>query len=152
MNTRHNKSSIMLLEIMINICFFAVLIAVCMQLLVHALKTSSNSTDLNHAISLVQSVAEVYQSSDGDEAIVKDSFSDGETLTDVDTLFIYYDSDYKQCAKDEAKYYIVVEYDRELSLKTAGISFYRINGDEEVYSINASVHEKHVRGGDINGD
>ncbi len=102
MNTHHSKSFIMLLEIMINICFFAAMISICLVLLFRALRISDRSEDLNHGVTLVNSAAALYEGCSGDTEKTAKSYRYAEA--EPDRCFVYFDDQYQECAKKDAAY------------------------------------------------
>ncbi|MBQ8279794.1 MAG: hypothetical protein IJZ23_08160 [Roseburia sp.] len=133
---RHPKSSLFLMEIMLNILFFAVLVTICLQLFFKAHNLSENTSALHRAITACTSIAEVYQSNPDGEEVVLTVYPDAIALNK--TLLIYFDAEYKPCNAAASSYRAVLEHDD--TLHTAIISFYSQEDDEAIYSLSVSSY------------
>ena len=70
-----SKSSIFLLEILINILLFSVLCVCSLQFFIKSYQLTDNTTTLHHAVTACNNVAAVFQSGDGTLASVEEVFS-----------------------------------------------------------------------------
>ena len=71
MNDHSSKASLFLMELIIAILIFSLSSALCVQLFAKAHLLSNKTKDLNHAISLCESVAEVYYGVNGVYSLVE---------------------------------------------------------------------------------
>lgn len=86
MAQKSNKSSLFLIELIVGLLFFSLCSAVCVQLFARAHLIKENTAQLNKAITLSQSVAEIFRSAGGSsEALV--SYLDGAVRNDQEILF-----------------------------------------------------------------
>ena len=61
MQTKNSsKSGIFLMELILSILFFSIAAAVCVKLFVTAHRLSDQSVNLNHAVSMAESIAEAF--------------------------------------------------------------------------------------------
>ena len=132
---RHPKSSLFLMEIMINILFFAVLVTICLQLFFKAHTLSENTSVLHRAVTTCTSIAEVYQSSTDGEEIILSVYPN--TLFLEDTILIYFDKNFIPCQKTSGAYRAMIE---KVAENSAMISFFATDNMEVLYSIEVSSY------------
>ena len=109
----HSRSGIFLMEIIIAILFFALVSAVCLQIFVKAHGMSSRTAELNLAVSLTSSMAELAQDADRPEDVFDAAagFFAGESgggaavsvetpAPAADSMVVCFDSDRKVCRPD----------------------------------------------------
>lgn len=133
---RHPKSSLFLMEIMINILFFVLLTTICLQLFFKAHTLSENTTVLHRAVSACTSIAEVYQSNSDGEEVILTIYPDAIALKK--TLLIYYDKQFLPCKETESAYRAVLIDDE--SQHTVDISFYAQDEAEPLYVLSVSSY------------
>lgn len=132
MKYQQSRSSIFLMEIILNILLFAVLVIVGLQFFIKAHNLTNQATELQRAVSCVTSVASVYENGDGSLGSIQELYPYAVRMEQQVT--IYYNDSYQECEKDDASYYVSIneEATNVSSLKKAIITFY--NKDfEEVY-------------------
>lgn len=132
---RHPKSSLFLMEIMINILFFAVLVTICLQLFFKAHNLSEETTALHHAVTACTSIAEVYQSNPDCKEVVMIVYPDAIALDS--TILIYFNEAYEPCKETESSYRAVLEH---TGSSDANITFYAQNNRESLYSLKVSSY------------
>ena len=132
---RHPKSSLFLMEIMINILFFAVLVTICLQLFFKAHTLSENTSVLHHAVTTCTSIAEVYQSNTDGEEIILSVYPNALFLED--TILIYFDENFMPCQKASGTYRAMIE---KVADDSAMISFCAFDSTENLYSITVSSY------------
>ncbi len=130
------KSSIFLLEIMLNILFFAILATICIQLFFKARMLSKNALLLDHAVATCTSIAEVYQSVQDGKEIIMTLYPDAIELNE--TILLYFNENRLPCTEADSFYRVVLEYDERQH--TAKISFYPKDGTSLIYSLEVSSH------------
>lgn len=130
------KSSIFLLEIMLNILFFAILTTICIQLFFKAHILSKNTFLLDHAVAACTSIAEVYQSDPNGKEIIMTLYPDAIELNK--TILFYFDENHLPCTETNSTYRAVLEYDE--IRHTAKISFYPKDGTSLIYSLDVSSY------------
>jgi len=132
---RHPKSSLFLMEIMINILFFAVLVTICLQLFFKAHNLSENTTTLHHAVTACTSIAEVYQSNYDAKEVISTIYPDSIALNS--TILIYFDENYQPCAEASGIYRAVLDHSGS---PNANITFYVQESGEVLYSLDVSSY------------
>ena len=100
------KSSMFLMEILINILLFSLLCVCSLQFFIKALKLTDDTTTLHHAVTACNNVAAIYETSDGDIADIWEIYSyalhvDGQVM-------IYFDEHYEECSREDSTYYILI--------------------------------------------
>lgn len=102
----HSRSGIFLMEIIVAILFFALVSAVCLQIFVKAHGMSIRTAELNMAVSLTSSMAEIAQDADGSE----DAFDTAAGFWSVgsfdgeigeSSMIVYFDDNRKACSPDD---------------------------------------------------
>ncbi len=130
------KSSIFLLEIMLNILFFAIVATICVQLFFKAHTLSQKAQTLHHAVTTCASIAEIYQSEQNGKEMVLSFFPNAIELDS--TILFYFDKNYVPCNEIDSSYRAVLEY--ENFNHTAKISFFQKGSTEEIYSFTFSSY------------
>lgn len=132
---RHSKSSLFLIEIMLNLLFFAVLVTICLQLFFKAHNLSKDTTVLHRAVTACTSIAEVYQSNLGEEDMLLTIFPEAVFLTD--TILIYFDSDFAPCSEFDSTYRAVLTTNAD---DTLSIRFLRKESSDAIYQLSVSSY------------
>ena len=133
---RHSKASLFLLEIMLNILFFAVLVTICLQLFFKAHNLSTDTTAMHQAVTACTSIAEVYQSTPNGEEMILNIYPDAIILND--TIIIYFDYTFSSCALFESNYRAVLsKHDNEDILE---ISFFKKDEADAIYQLCVSSY------------
>lgn len=141
MRHRSNKSTLMLLEIMINICFFSALIAICLVLLFRAFHISNQAVGVNHGVSILNSIAAVYESSNGDYNVILSRFPEADI--EDKTLFFYYDEAFQATGKSDASYQAILTSDSDApadEMQIAHLAFEQITNQELLYEEDLTIH------------
>lgn len=133
---RPQKSSLFLLEIMLNLFFFIILVTVCLQLFLKAHQLSKNTTLLHRAVTVCTSIAEVCQSNLGETDILQTIYPEALILND--TLLIFFDSNFTACSEFESIYRVFLFENRDDN--TITIRFLRKNDTNIIYELKASSY------------
>ncbi len=134
----HSHSSVFLLELMINIVLFSIVITVCLRIYLLGYKKSQETTQLTHAIVLVQDVCDCFQSCYGDSEKMLSYFPNG-ILQSTD-MTLYYDQDFQKSSDLQDVYEIRISFTSDHSLNTANIRFVNVATEAEIYHITTTVH------------
>lgn len=132
---RHPKSSLFLMEIMINILFFAVLVTICLQLFFKAHNLSEDTTALHHAVTACTSIAEVYQSNPNCKEVIMMVYPDAIALDS--TILIYFNESYQPCNEAESSYRAILDHTNSSNVN---ITFYSQDNGEILYSLMVSSY------------
>lgn len=133
---RSQKSSLFLLEIMLNLLFFVILVTICLHLFLKAHHLSKDTTLLHRAVTVCTSVAEVCQSSLGETDIFQTIYPEALFLND--TILIYFDSNFTACSEFESIYRVFLSENKETGSIT--IRFLRKNDTNVIYELEASSY------------
>ena len=126
-----SKSSMFLLEILINILLFSFLCVCSLQFFIKSYQLTENTTSLHQAVTACNNVASVFQTGDGSTAIIEKTFRT--TVVGQGELFIYLDENYQECDSQYVAYYMTVT-ERISTIPSITITFYK-NGEDATYSI-----------------
>ncbi|MGN0351753.1 MAG: hypothetical protein ACI4ES_08880 [Roseburia sp.] len=135
MKQQHSKSSIFLMEIILDIFLFSILLTVCLQLFSKSDSLSAKSGRLEHAVLCCTSIAETFQSAADGKSALLEAYPDSTNLDNG--LLIYFDDSFTECHMSAATYKAIVELDQKTP-STIQISFYSLNGNEAIYTLSAS--------------
>ena len=111
---RHSKSSLFLMEIILNILFFSILATFCVQ------------------------IAEICQSTDSPEETLSSIYPESMSLNE--TILIYYNKDFLACGKQNAVYRATVDFLPD-QLATIHITFLDTSTAETLYELSASCYQ-----------
>ena len=117
------KSSMFLMEILINILLFSLLCVCSLQFFIKALNLTENTTTLHHAVTACNNVAAIYETGEGN---IEDIWNLYSYALHVDgQVMIYFDENYEECSREESIYYVFIK-----------------SGNSEIPSIDISFHHQ----------
>lgn len=140
---QRTKSSMFLMEILINILLFSILCVCSLQFFMKSLHLTDETTTLHHAVTACSSVASVYEAGDSSIDCILEAYP--HALHTVNKIIIYYDESFIECQRENASYYVHITGNVEVTSKIL-IEFYA--KDEVIYSITA-CHYEPLTPGDI---
>lgn len=141
MKRTHSRTSIFLMEIILNLLLFSILLTVGLQFFIRAHTLTEDTSRLHQAVSSCKSVASVFENGNGTRSDFLESYHYSVNLDNKTLLFL--DEHFQECQKDDACYYITITIsDTETDgLKKAYITC--SSADHEViYTINACNYKK----------
>lgn len=143
-NKSKSRTALFLMELIIAILFFSIASAVCMQLFAKAHLTSVKTKELNKAVSIAQSYAEVMRGTDGSMESIVQCFP--EAIVVDNYMEIFYDSDFNVCSPDAAEYVSDVTITPNGSIQNMSIVFVKLSDNTEVYRLNATKYMNTPKG------
>lgn len=137
---KKNGSKLFLTELTIAIFFFAVVVAICIQLFANSYTTGRKSKELTEAVNLTSNFAEFYYSWNEEEESLKAVYPYAEY--DGKTVIINYDEDFNETSS-KGEYLLRIELVNKEKLQVADIRFFD-EDNEEIYRLNVEriAHEK----------
>ncbi|WP_051204596.1 hypothetical protein [Butyrivibrio sp. VCD2006] len=101
-HTRHSKTSLFLMELIISIMFFSISGAICIQLFVNAHSLSEESIELNNSVLWTQNISEVFHGCKGNLHDIANFFADNSVVLvsyednpEIGTMVMYFDENWK---------------------------------------------------------
>lgn len=125
---RNSKSSVFLMELLIDILLFCVLCGCSLLIFSKSTNLINDSKNLRYASSLCSCIASVYQGADGDYERMQDFYPYASLTDSENALVLYFDKDGNHCTAD-AKYYTVNITPSKSTANEVTVSFYDCNGD-----------------------
>ena len=129
---RHSKSSLFLMEIILNILFFSILVTFCLQIFFKAYRISEDTSVLHRAVTICSSIAEICQSTEDTgevlQAIYPDAVNQGENT------IIYFDDRFLQCSEAKAVYQVCVTPAQD-ALVSYNVIFSKIETTDTIYTL-----------------
>lgn len=112
MNKQSSRSSLFLIELVLSIFFFIVTSAVCLQLFVTTYFLSRETIETNQAVLWSQNLAEPFLGSMGNYSIVKDLYSDKDSISEFSFspdkyILLCFDKDWNYIESFADSYYVV---------------------------------------------
>lgn len=139
MNKLKSKTSLVLMELIVTILFFSLASAVCVQLFVRSHLLNKETRELNNAINICQSIAEVMNGTDGSLEQIQAYFPSA--TGDDDYFVIYYDENFKSTLDmDNYAYCADVTVTPIGNLYNMSILFEKKPDYDVVYSLSASKY------------
>jgi hypothetical protein len=142
-NYIRSKSSLFLMEIILNILLFAVLLSISLQMILKAHTLTADTTLLHRAVTICSNVAGCFENGDGTLASIREVYPLG---NGTDThLAIYFDDSFAECSKAAAVYVVSVGYVKDSGaadnshLTEISISFGM--DSQTIYSVRACHYE-----------
>lgn len=131
-----SKSSLFLLEIIIDLFIFAFLCAYGLMFFIKSTNLTTQTTTLHQAAKITSCVANIYESSDGNlDAVLEEYVTGNET---ENGLILYFDTSYVPCAEADASYLCIVRK-QETTLSKIQVDFCDVDATP-LYSIEASCY------------
>ena len=132
----HTKSSMFLMEILINILLFSLLCVCSLQFFIKALQLTDNTTTLHHAVTTCNNVAAIYETSNGELTDIWEAYP---YALHVDKqVIIYFDENYEACQMQESVYSVLVNQ-LDSTIPSVEISFH--NDTTAYYMLQAYCYE-----------
>lgn len=142
--TSKSRTALFLMELIIAILFFSIASAVCMQLFAKAHLTSVKTRELNKAVAIAQSYAEVMRGTDGSMDSIVAEFP--EAIVTDNYMEIFYDSDFNICAPDKASYVSDVTITPNGAIQNMTVVFVKLSDYSEIYRLDATKYMNTPRG------
>ena len=124
MNIRnHSKSSLFLLEILINLLFFSILLCICLRFFSFAHRKTNDAIVLEQAVTWCNNLAAIYQNSNKGIEDLETDFPNAFVLSEQVTLYL--NRDFKSVSESQEHYYhiILTKDDTNPRLQQASIRF-----------------------------
>lgn len=136
MGYERSKSSMFLLEILINILLFSILCVCSLQFFIKALNLTEDTTTLHHAVSACNNVAALYEVGNGTTDDIEIAYP--YSIQAADQVIIYLDENYEECQRESYKYSILVNK-CDSDIPCVEIIFH--DDEETYYSIKAYCYQ-----------
>lgn len=143
-NLPKSKTALFLMELIIVILFFSIASAVCMQLFARSHTIGQQTRELNHAVAIAQSYAEVMRGTDGSMESILAAFPDA--VAEDNYFEVFYDSDFQVCDPSSAAYVSDVTITPNGAIQNMEIRIVRLNDYSEIYSLNATKYMNTPKG------
>lgn len=128
-----SKSGLFLMELILAIFFFSIAAAICVRLFVTSHQLSRESVQLNHAVTMAESIAEAFYGCNGEKAqlvsLLADLYSEPEALLDA--------SDTAAGSAETLSFFSVYDNDKDI---TARIT---ISQDGELVTCHIGIYNDH---------
>ncbi len=136
----HSRTGLFFIELMLNILFFSVLIALCLQFFFKAHTLSCSTTALYRASDTCASIAEVYQTGTNGKESLLHIYPDAILLNE--TLLIFFDESFNSCPEIESTYRALVSFSND-AYDTIEITFSDNSSSSELYQLKVSGYHPH---------
>ena len=136
MGYERSKSSMFLLEILINILLFSILCVCSLQFFIKALNLTEDTTTLHHAVTACNNVAALYESGNGSTDYIEKAYP--YSIQTANQVIIYLDENYEECQR-EASHYSILVSQCDGDIPYVEIVFH--DEEESYYSIKAYCYQ-----------
>ncbi|MCR5268475.1 MAG: hypothetical protein K6E16_08160 [Lachnospiraceae bacterium] len=143
-NLPKSKTSLFLMELIIVILFFSIASAVCMQLFAKSHTIGKQTQELNHAVAIAQSYAEVMRGTDGSMESILAAFPDA--VAEDNYFEVFYDEQFQVCAPDKAAYVSDVTITPNGAIQNMEIRIVKLSDYSEIYTLNATKYMNTPKG------
>ena len=141
MKRTHSRTSIFLMEIIINLFLFSILMIAGLQFFIRTHTLTEKTSRLHQAVTSCKNVASVFENGDGSRNDFLEFYPYTVSLDSKILLFL--DSDFQECEKQQACYYITITIK---DTETDGLSKAHITcttaDNEVIYSLNACHYSR----------
>ena len=132
-----SKSSMFLLEILINILLFSILCVCSLQFFIKSLNLTEDTTTLHHAVTACNNAAAIYESGDGTIEYIGTAYP--YSIHTENQLIIYLDDNYEECQREAHSYSVLIS-SCDKDIPSVEITFHDADG-ENYYSIIAYCYQ-----------
>lgn len=140
---KQSKTSLFLMEIILNILFFTILVTMCLQLFFKAHTLSESSITLHKAVTTCTSIAEIYQSNVNGTESVFAVYPDAIGLNQ--NILIFFDEDFNPCTESRCTYRAAITVSNTQN-KAETITFSDHEGANMIYTLSVSSYEPRTLG------
>lgn len=137
MQYERTKSSLFLMEIIMNLLLFSILCVCSLQFFMKAYHLTEKTTTLHYAVTACANIASIYESGNGEMDIIYDAYP--YAIHSDNQVHIYLDKNYDECDHEHGAYYILIDK-VESPVNTVDIQFYAVDGTL-CYSIQACNYQ-----------
>ena len=127
-----SRSSLFLLELILNILLFTVLVVIGLNFFVKAHKLTIKTTDLHHAVTECNNIASLYESGDGSLNLISSQYSDI-VISDTQAL-IYFNKDFVECTSSDAMYTLSIAITNQTAQTSEGEILFS-KDDDVIYKL-----------------
>ncbi len=147
MNHHTSKASLFLMELIIAILIFSLASGFCVRFFAKAHILTEDTKNLNHAVSLTQSAAEIFYGMNGQLNEIQSTLdADKNGKCENGLLSVYYDHNFQVCTKDSATYEMTMSLSEEDNMQVMDIRMHKLaKDDRSIYSLRV----KRYAGGDV---
>lgn len=140
MNSQGRSGSLLLVELLFAIMFFAICAAICLQLFVTAKQTGEESHNLDQAVLLAQNVAETWKATESREETLRLIGAEGEAARDALAPVVqFYDGDWGITGEKEYSHALTLTFlGNKLEISISDF------GGREIFSISSLIPAKEV--------
>lgn len=133
------RSSLLLMEIIIAILFFSIVGAVCLQLFVKSHNITKETRILDRAVNEISSCASVVRNAEDITESLRALYPD---ITGTDeSLTVYFDRDFKVCKKTDHVYYMEINSKKsDDSYTVCQLSYYTAQSEEPKYALSVDCY------------
>lgn len=143
MKSTHSKSSLFLMEILLNIVLFSVLVIIGMQFFVHTHTLTNKTRQLHLAVNSCTNVASVFEAGDGTLENILKVYPYSVNMDNK--IVIYLDKNFNDCKKGQAQYYITARLSADSTKQLPHLILHCRSTDQELlYELNVS-HYRQLR-------
>ncbi len=136
MKRTHSKNSIFLMEIILNVLLFCFFLVIGLQFFLRTHTITKETQELHQAVTSCENAASAFESGDGTLSPLLDTYRYRVNLGNQ--VLIYLNSDFNECKKSQASYYIRANYtpDSNDTLSKAEFTCYTIS-EAQLYTLTA---------------
>lgn len=133
----HNKSGLFLLEIILNFLFFMLTAVICVQMYVKSHQIETTSGQLEHAVTICNSVASICKSNVNATSALEELYPNAVAKKNLVTLYL--DQEFHACKNDNSYSYMVKTELPSQTTDSIQISCYKAGSDTPVYTVKATA-------------
>lgn len=137
-NMPKSRTALFLMELIICVLFFSLASAVCMQLFVKAHLLDVQTRELNQAVAIAQSYAEIMRGTDGSLESILAEVPDA--IADDNYFEVFYDKNFDVCSPDDAVYVSDVTIEPDRGIQNMQIRIVKLEDYSEIYSLTATKY------------
>ena len=143
--TSSSRSSLLLMELIISILFFALASAVCLQLFVKASLLSRDTEELDRAVRCASSVAELLSQAEDPMEQIMTRFPESYILSEKNCITLLFDADFQSCESSDMVYQMdILTVQEDAQTTSWSVTLYKDHHTALVYELEGTTYRQYL--------
>lgn len=140
-----SRSSLLLMELILSILFFALASAVCLQLFVKASLLSRDTQELDRAVRCASSAAELLSQADDPMKQIMAQYPESYVLSGEHCITLLFDADFQSCESSAMVYQMDILTDEEdVQTTNWSITVYKDHHTTLIYELEGTIYRQNL--------
>ena len=139
------RSSLLLMELILSILFFALASAVCLQIFVKASLIGKDTKELDQAVRCVTSAAELLGQAEEPMKQIMEQYPNSFVLSGENSITLLFDEDIYSCDSEHMAYQMdIITVQSDIQTTEWSVILYKDHHTEPVYQLEGTTYRQYV--------